>query len=277
MRKAGAIVAGIFLAVVAGWAQQKTALQGTITLRGGKKLTGKIQLAQLGVVDGSGIGAEFAQHGGFVLNVGGKTQRVAGDEIASVQVDWVNAGTEQEPRWDIKKITIVKKDGTKVEGAPDWLLHVTNAWVVTADGKSQKVYVFPFSGEAFSADDLIARIDLGEAAAAQPPKEAQPAPEKPAPEKPAPTKPAPEKPAQPKPPAVSAPAQPAKPPAAPAAPAQPAKPAGVAPAPTPPVAVGPMLGGDVMTFVIRCPKCGALIKVIISAQAVSLEHVSGTK
>ncbi|MCD6350585.1 MAG: hypothetical protein J7M26_00590, partial [Armatimonadetes bacterium] len=36
---------------------------------------------------------------------------------------------------------------------------------------------------------------------------------------------------------------------------------------------GPVIGRDVLTFIVRCPHCGKLIKIIITAEAVSVEHV----
>lgn len=274
MRKAGAMVSALLLlAAVAAWGQQAD-LEGIIMLRGGQSLAGKIQLAELGVVEGAGIGNTLTGHGAFVLKVGDKAERIPADDIARVDIEWVNAGTEAEPRWEIKKMVVAKRDGSTVEGAPDWLLHATNAWVIGADNKPIKVHVFPFGGEPFSPDDLIAKIQL--AAAAAPVAPAAPAPEAPAapaPEAPAPEAPAPEAPAAPAPeaPAAPAPEAPAAPaPEAPAAPAPvvtPAAPAG------PTVVSGPIIGRDVLSFTVRCPKCGELIKIIITAEALTVEHI----
>ncbi len=302
MRAAGAAAVVVLLALlgVAASAQGAGELQGTITLRGGQTLTGKIQLAELGVVEGAGIGNSLPGHGAFILKVGDKTVRVEGDEVASVEVEWVNTGSDAEPRWEIKKLTVVKKDGTKVEGAPDWLLHATNVWVITADGETKRVHVFPFGNEPFNADNLIAKITVGAVpptaaagAEAAKPAETKPAETKPAETKPTETKPAAGKPSAPAPtqPTVPKPTTPtvtapSKPPAKP-----PTQPETTKPAPTakPPVTVvkpgapgaeaaaGPVLAKDAMILVVRCPKCGELIKIIISADVVRIEHVPAGK
>ncbi|MCX7597641.1 MAG: hypothetical protein N2512_02055 [Armatimonadetes bacterium] len=269
MRRAGAVFAIVLLVVAAAaLAQEAPQLMGTVTLRGGKALTGKIQLAELGVVEGAGIGNSLPGRGSLVLKVGTETVRVTGDEIASISVQWVNTGTEAEPRWEIQKVVVAKRDGSKVEGAPDWLLHATNVWVVTADGKAERVHVFPVGGEPFSPDNLIAKVELVGAA---PP--GQPAPVVPA--------------------APSAPAAPAEEPeveevtpeAAAPMPTEPEAPEGtvievlrppaaVAPAPAVrPVAPGEVVGQGTLSFVVKCPGCGQLLKVIISANAVTVEHL----
>lgn len=266
MRRAGAVLVIVLLvAAAAAVAQEAPQLTGTVTLRGGKALTGKIQLAELGVVEGAGIGNSLPGRGSLVLKVGDQAVRIAGDEIASITVQWVNSGTEAEPRWEIQKIVVVKRDGSKVEGAPDWLLHATNVWVVTADGKTERVHVFPFGGEPFSPDNLIAKVEIGGAAApAQPAPAAPAAPEapaeQPAVEQPTPGAPSPT-PAEPE--APEAPAVEAPQPAAPAAPAPTVK----------PVTPGEVVGLGTMSFMVKCPGCGALLKILINAQAVTVEHV----
>ena len=297
MRAAGAAAVAMILMLVAGvaLAQGAAELQGTITFRSGQTLSGKIQLAELGVVEGAGIGNSLPGHGALRLKVGDKIVNISGDEVASVEVEWVNTGSAAEPRWEIKKLTVVKKDGTKVTGAPDWLLHATNVWVITPDGETKRVHVFPFGNEPFNEDNLIAKITIGAAGAAPA------APTKPAAPKPAETKPTETKPTAPKP--TAPPTAPKKPTVTkPTAPTAPAKPTAAKPAPTPgpattkpaptaaqPPAVtkapaggaveagGPVLAKDTMILLVRCPKCGQLIKIIISADAVRVEHVGETK
>jgi hypothetical protein len=252
-----------FLAIAAMvLAQEAPQLSGTVTLRGGKALTGRIQLAELGVVEGAGIGNSLPGRGSIVLKVGDKSERVAGDDVAVLEVEWTNAGSDAEPRWEIKKITVTRKDGAKVEGAPDWLLHATNAWVVSAEGKADRVHVFPFGGEPFSPDSLIAKVEVvgGAAAPAQPvaPAPAPAEPTVPAPALPEPAVPAPAQPTAPAP----APAQPVV--TAPAAPAQPT---------VVPLAPGDLVAHGTMSLIIRCPKCGELIKITITADAVRIEHL----
>ncbi|MBC7287332.1 MAG: hypothetical protein H5T86_04650 [Armatimonadetes bacterium] len=280
MRRAGAAVA--MLVALAGGialAQGAAELQGSVTLRGGQVLTGKIQVAELGVVEGAGIGNSLPGHGAFVVKVGDQPQRVNGDEVASVTAEWVNSGTEAEPQWEIKKLTIVKKDGTKIEGTPDWLLHASNVWVITADGQAKMIHAFPYGAEEFNPDNLIAKITIGAAPPEAPAAPAQPSEQPPAKEKPAETA-APATPAEQKP--AEAPAQPPAPPSQPAqAPAAPAeKPAEQPPAAAQPgAAVGPQAAGavlarDALILLVRCPNCGQMLKIIISADVVKVEHVS---
>jgi hypothetical protein len=287
MRKAGmlaVLLLGLSWTLVA-LAQQAGELEGTVTLRGGQTLTGKIQLAELGVVEGAGIGNSLPGHGALVVKVGDRTERIAGDDVASIEVEWVNAGTEAEPRWEIKKLTVVKRDKTKVEGTPDWLLHTTNVWVVTPEGQTQRVHVFPFGGETFSADDLLAKVTIGPGAPVaeagpgaageqKAPAEAPPAPAQgegaAAAAAPAPAAAA----------ATAAPTVPAAPAPAPAPAAGEAAPgaAPAAPAPAPGLAAqtatGPLLARDALVIVVRCPKCGTPIKVIITADVVKVEHLA---
>jgi hypothetical protein len=269
MRRAGAVLLIGLLAVTAvALAQEAPQLTGTVTLRGGKTLTGRIQLAELGVVEGAGIGNSLPARGSLVLKVGDKSVRIVGDEIATITVNWVNTGTEAEPRWEIQKIVVVKRDGSTVEGSPDWLLHATNVWVVTADGKTERVHVFPFGGEPFSPDNLIAKVELAGAAAPAQPATAPEAPAQPAP---APAAPA-EAPEIKEPtPVIEAPA--------PTAPEQPEGPAAAAPgpaAPAPaarPVAPGEVVGQGTLSFIVKCPGCGTLLKIVITANAVTVEHM----
>lgn len=263
MRRAGAVLVIVLLVSAAGAvAQQAPQLTGTVTLRGGKALTGKIQLAELGVVEGAGIGNSLPGRGSLVLKVGDQAVRIVGDEIASISVQWVNSGTEAEPRWEIQKIIVVKKDGSKAEGTPDWLLHATNVWVVTADGKTERVHVFPFGGEPFSPDNLIAKVEIaGAAAPVQPAPVAPAVPEAPAEEMT--VEEALEVPMAVEPEAPEAPALEAPGPATAVAPAPAVK----------PVAPGEVVGQGTMSFVVKCPGCGALIKIVISANAVTVEHL----
>jgi len=303
MRAAGAAAVALVMMLIAGMAMAQGAgeLQGSVILRGGQVLTGKIQLAELGVVEGAGIGNSLPGHGALIIKVGDKTERISGDEVASVEVEWVNTGSDAEPHWEIKKITVVKKDGTKVSGGPDWLLHATNVWVITPDGETKRVHVFPFGNEPFNADNLIAKITIGGAAptpAAASPTATKPAETKPAETKPtAPAKPAETKPTETKPATPTAPAAPQKPvtgtaPAAPTTPAAKpttAQPPAVKPSTTPAQpsvtvvkpgvteAGGPVLAKDAMILLVRCPKCGQLIKIIISADVVRVEHVPAAK
>ena len=255
MRGAKALlVVAVLIAATTVWAADQAGLNGSVTFRDGKTLVGQIQLAELGVVEGAGVGNSLPGHGSIVVKVGDNTQRIGGDEIASIGVEWTNSGSEAEPRWEIKSLTVTKRDGTAVKGAPDWLLHATNVWVVTADGKTERIHVFPFGGEPFSPDQLIAKISLTASGPAPAPTPA-PAPAPAPPPAPTPT---------PAPPPAQAPA-----PAPTPAPA----PAPTVVAPTVVVAPGAVLTQGQYTLMVKCPKCGQFIKIIISATAVTVEHV----
>lgn len=219
--------------VSAATAQEATTppLTGTVTLRSGQTLSGTIQAADLGIMDGAGIGTNLADNGAIKVVVEGQTQRIPAAEIAVVEVSWQDKSTPEEPRWEITELKITTRDGKVVTGKPGWYMHATNVSVLLPSGETKRVHAFPLAGPDFSPDNLIAKIEIGDVAAApaEPAATEPTAPAEPAPTEPtAPAEPAATEPTAPTEPAATEPAAPAEP--APAEPAAPATPAPAEPA-----------------------------------------------
>lgn len=140
-------------------------LEGTVTLRSGDTYTGVILTARLGIVDGAEIGSSLKDGGYISLKTDGAEHRVQATDIASLQADWVQAGTPDDPKWKISQLTIVTKDGQTLAGSPTWLVHATSLIIELPDGTQKKVYAFPMAGPSFSPDKLLTRLVLGEALA----------------------------------------------------------------------------------------------------------------
>lgn len=194
-------------------------LYGTITLRDGTRLSGEIKLADLSVIHGAGIGSLHADYGAFRLRVGDQEVTVAGRDVQTLDAEWVNEGTDADPRWTIRQITIQKWDGTQVVGKPTWLLAATTVHVVQADGVVRRVHAFPLAQKDFSPGHFLQRIEITSQMPPAPPEvrpnitTAAPTP----PDVPAAT-------AEPSPTPAEAPAVPAASPAPPLTPAAPAAP-----------------------------------------------------
>lgn len=209
------LVALMLLALTAALAQEPAPLSGTVTFRSGQTLTGVIRSADLGIMEGSGIGTNAGGGGSLKVAINGKPQVVPAANIASVDVTWVDASKPGEPAWDITELRITTRDGQVLVGKPTWHMHATNVSVQLPSGETKRVHAFPLAGPDFKAENLIAKIELtGEAPAATTPA---PAATTPAPE---PTTPAP---------AATTPAPAATTPA----------PAATTPAPSPDVTITP--------------------------------------
>lgn len=238
----------VMLAVAGGAWAQGTALEGTVTLKGGRTLTGEIKAAQVGVLQGCGVGTLLEGMGSFRVKVGDAVVEVKAADLAVAEVAWVLANEKDPQSWEIKQIQLIKRDGTTVVGKPTWTVQATSVVV----GAQPAVYAFPKAGMDFSADNLLAKIEIAGAmpAVIQPPVEAAPAPTTPAETPPAETTP-PE----------TAPAPTTTPTEAPPTETAP-------PATTPPVVVTatapPVVGQGSMEIVVTCPKCGEKMIVRIS-------------
>ena len=239
------LVAGLLLTLGALSAAQ-AALEGTVTLRGGQTLTGEIKVAQVGVLQGGGIGSLLPDMGSFKLKVGDQVVEVKAADLASAEITWGLQDPADAQSWKITKIALVKRDGTTVEGTPTWSVQATSVVV----GDNPAVYAFPKAGLDFSADNLLAKIEIAGVALATPAPVTSPAVETfpPATTPPATT-----------PPAVTPPVTP---------------PAVETPTPaTPPVTVAPgqVLGGGTVEYTIICPQCGEKIRITITAEATPAE------
>ncbi|MEN6303004.1 MAG: hypothetical protein ABFD96_09795 [Armatimonadia bacterium] len=180
------LVALMLLALTAALAQEPASLSGTVTFRSGQTLTGVIRSADLGIMEGSGIGTNAGGGGSLKVAINGKPQVVPAANIASVDVTWADASKPGEPAWDITELRITTRDGQVLVGKPTWHMHATNVSVQLPSGETKRVHAFPLAGPDFKPENLIAKIELtGAAPAATTPA---PAATTPAPE---PTTPAP--------------------------------------------------------------------------------------
>lgn len=253
----------VLAATTAVVAQEATAptLTGTVTLRSGQTLSGTIQSADLGIMDGAGIGTNLTDNGAIKVTVDGQARRIPAADIAMVEVTWADKSTPEEPRWEITELKVTTKDGTVVSGKPGWYMHATNVSVLLPGGETKRVHAFPLAGPDFSADNLIAKIEIGEVSAAQAEPTA-PVVEPTAPTEPtapAPAEPAVTEPAAPAPVEPTAPAEPAV-----TEPAAPAEPAVVEPAPTVPAqTVVPAVVGAPQPIVVTVAIPGTDKKVTV--------------
>jgi hypothetical protein len=234
---------------------QEAALQGTVTLRGGKTLQGEIKVAQVGVVQGSGIGTLLPNLGSFKLKVEEEVQEIKAAEMAVVEITWGLQNPQDPQSWEIKTISVVKRDGTRVAGQPSWGLQASSAVV----GDLPALYAFP-KGEGFSADNLVSKIEI---AGAMPSVIAPPATTPPPATPPAETPPATTPPAETPPATV--------PPATPPAETPPA----TTPVETPPVETPPAevvsLGGGAYEIIVTAPESGEKIKIRIQIDVLPAE------
>lgn len=217
------MLALLLLTLSVAVAQEAAPLTGTITFRSGQTLTGVIKLAELGIMEGAGVGTDLSGNGSFAVVIKGQDQpeKVQAANIATVEATWVDKSTAEEPSWEISELKITTRDGKTLVGSPAWHMHLTTVNVEVPGAGNKRVYAFPLAGPEFKPDNLITKIDL---TATAPAAAAPAAPAAPAPVTPAPAAPAPEAPAAPA-PAAPAPATPAvtiaptaPTPAAPAAP-----------------------------------------------------------
>ncbi len=227
------VILGTLLLGTAVFAQEGAEpLAGTVYLRGGQVLSGVIRIAELGVVQGSGIGTLLGDGGAFTVRVDGDDYTVRAANLAMLEADWANEGTEENPTWKIQEITLTTKGGEVVSGKPTWLIHATE---VSIEGQPP-VHAFPLAGTNFSPDNFIAKIVMsGFTVVEAPPAEA--------------------------PPLVTPPVE-----------TPPGELEVSLPPPLVGEFTGVVLGeGELMSFTITCPECGKKIRVTINAQAVAAE------
>jgi hypothetical protein len=260
----------LLVALAAGAVLAQAGLQGTVTLKGGKTLTGEIKVAQVGVLQGCGIGTLLPDSGFFRLKVGDKTFDVKAAELASAEITWGLASEKDPQSWEIKQLTIIKRDGTTLTGTPTWSVQATS---IVVDSQPA-IYAFPKAGMDFSPDNLLTKIEIEGAMPATviPPTEiiTPPAATTPAATVPAPTVPAATTPAVPVPaattPAATTPAATTPAVETPAATTPPAT-SSPLPAATTPAAPGASLGEGAMEVIVVCPHCGDRIVVRVSVNA----------
>ncbi len=229
--------------------QEATPIEGTVTFRDGRTITGEIKVAELGVASGSGIGSLLPGGGYFAVKVGDVTQKISAADLAMMEAKWENTGSEEQPNWVITQLSVTARDGTQYLGAPAWPpVHASSVEI-----GPEQVYAFPLAGVDFSPDNFLVKIDL---------TGGEPVPEAPAPPEPAPTEPETAPPAE-----VPAPTTPETPAEAVTVETPPG-PVPVAPAPTAPEVVTTVVaptevGVSSTVLVIKCPECGKEMRIEI--------------
>lgn len=225
-----AVAVGVVLLAVVPGLTQNAELRGTVTLRNGTTYTGVIQTARLGVSPDvtDGVGMQLKNLGALSLLVGTQKTLIPSSDIRAIQVAWEQTNDANVGGWEIASITVTKKDGSKVEGRPTWLLGCSFLRIDTDDQGTVTLAAFPTASK-FDPGQLIESIEIEAPAAAETTKPA----EAPTPEVPAPTV--------------------AK---------QPAVETTVSPAPAP-AATTPT--ATMVTISLTCPHCGKPITVTIPA------------
>lgn len=159
------LLAAVVLLASVALAQEAAPLTGTITFRSGEKLSGVIKAADLGIMEGTGVGTGLTGYGSIKIVADGEKQVVPAANISAIDVTWVDKSTPEEPSWEISELKITTSDGKTIVGKPDWHMHATNVSVQLPSGETKRVYAFPLGSPDFSPNNLIARIELGGVAA----------------------------------------------------------------------------------------------------------------
>lgn len=134
-------------------------LYGTITLQGGRQLSGAIKTAEFGAAEGAGIGAQFGQHGSLTLNVGTDTVTIAPGQIMTIRATWVEETAGVATKWALRQLDVTCFDGTHISGTPTWHLHYSVAMVVPPEGRLQRVTAIPLSRD-FSPANFVTTVQL---------------------------------------------------------------------------------------------------------------------
>jgi hypothetical protein len=161
------LLALALLCLTAACAQEAAApLTGTVTFRSGQTVTGIIKSADLGIMDGTGVGTSLSGNGAIKININGQAQRVPAANIASIEATWVDKSRPEEPGWEISELKIVTRDGQTLIGKAGWHMHATNVTIQLPSGETKRIHAFPLAGPDFKPENLIAKIDLTATAAA---------------------------------------------------------------------------------------------------------------
>lgn len=160
------LLALALLALTAACAQDAAPFAGTVTFRSGQTLTGIIKSADLGIMDGTGVGTNLPANGAIKILVNGQPQRIPAANIATVEATWVDKSTPEEPGWEISELKITTRDAQTIVGKPGWHMHATNVAIQLPSGETKRVHAFPLAGPDFKPENLIAKIDLTATAAA---------------------------------------------------------------------------------------------------------------
>jgi len=166
MKRTAVIAIAVLVLFVTGVTAQDAAkeIRGKVYLKGGQAYEGVIRAAEFGVVPGAGIGPNRAMNSEYMaVKVNGDVVKVPVGDIATVEADWQQLGQEGAKKWQIASLTITRKDGTKVTGGVDWMLHESTAEVLQADGTIAVANAFPTLSADFDPSQLLVKIELGSA------------------------------------------------------------------------------------------------------------------
>jgi hypothetical protein len=249
---------------------------GTIYLSGGETYEGVIEVAEFGVVEGAGIGADRSPTNDYLsVQVEGEQVKVPVEDMSVVEADWQQTGPEGAKKWQVESLTITRKDGTKVSGKLHWMLHETTVRVRQADGTLARAHAFPVASADFDPAKLLIRIELGEVAATPGQPDTTPAGPDTTPAGPDTTPAGPDTtPAGPDTTPAGPDTTPAGPDTTPAGPdTTPAGPDTTPAGPdTTPAGSGAVVGApSTITLTVVCPKCGEKITVTVAVSANSGE------
>lgn len=249
------------------FAQAETSMQGTVYLRGGEQVSGIIKVAEMGVMDGTGIGTDLANNGAIaVKTASGATERIPAENIATVEATWEEVKEDNITRWQITQLAVTKRDGTQVSGVPNWFMHATSVSVEQPDGKVIRMHAYPHSKD-FSPENLLKKIELAEAPAAPEPTKPEPEPEeaKPAAEETQPEPAKPEEAAEEEKPTPTAPEEEVKTPE-PTVEITP-RPEAEEEAHAPKVSEVHVLPSQDVVITLTCPNCGETITLLLRVSA----------
>lgn len=251
-------------------AQPAALMQGTVLLKGGQTLSGNIKAAELGAMDGNGVGTNLTDNGALAVKTDdGTVIRIPAADIAIFEAEWEESTEPGGNPWIIKALKVTKRDGTVIAGMPDWFMHASSVAVETAPGDIKRVHAFPLAKD-FAPDNLLVRVQIAQPAATPPapitpapttpPPTTIPTPTVPTPTAPAPTVPAPTVPTPTVPtPTIPTPIEPVPATTTPA-------PVTGPPAPTTVEDVHVLPSQDIV-MTLRCPQCGEPITLLISISA----------
>ena len=138
-------------------------LVGVATTRGGRKLPGLVQMAELGIKPEARIGNRVIDDGASALAVSDeRTVTVKAREIAQLAVIWTAPIAEGWPNyWSIAKIRLVLQSGEVIEGKPTWFLPLSTLTLrETPEAEDTTIAVYPAMGKPINADDLLSEVIL---------------------------------------------------------------------------------------------------------------------
>ncbi len=267
LRAYSILLSAVLIVACAAGAGAAGEMQGTVYLKGGKVISGNIKTAEMGIMDGTGIGSDLTANGAINIKTDAGEVRVAAADIALVEATWQEVTEAGGSPWQIAELKITRRDGSVVTGTPNWFMHASSVAVEQDNGEVVRILAYPL-GESFSPDDLLVKVELAAAPAPTPTPTPAPTPDPTPAPTPAPTP-------TPDPTPAPTPAPTPTPDPTPAPTPAPTPTPDPTPAPTPaPAPHGEMQVSDVhvlpsqdMVVTIACPNCGEKITLILGISA----------